>query len=377
MRRAFVKKNSAGIALLITLIVLILLSSVIVRFQSDTSLQLRVGRYRVSLLRCRYGAESGIVLGQMMVANAMGEARRFFMETKKDPNAGDALDFKGWSKYFDPNATWQQNLESGTVIAQSYETQVGGVAVKVEIHDENAKLPLLWAMSSPYERMGGQNMVDQPFYTYGNLLGVASDQVRGTIDLARRLAAQVHLPPTEVVLQKNSERRTVSRHQGLRKEMEETKKRRLAMGVFAEIWKSQLQHNLENAALNEPLGEGVGSFADQVGVWGSNHININTAPKEVLMAAFEPLGLTEAMAGAIVETRAQKPFNDISELKKVSGLPEEVYSYMRELCVSYSTSYSIYVTARVGRVEQRLICGIYRSRSGELLNVGIVSGESY
>jgi hypothetical protein len=50
---------------------------------------------------------------------------------------------------------------------------------------------------------------------------------------------------------------------------------------------------------------------------------------------------------------------------------------MRELCVTYSTSYSIYVTASVGRVERRLISGIYRSRSGELLNIGIVSGENF
>ena len=84
-----------------------------------------------------------------------------------------------------------------------------------------------------------------------------------------------------------------------------------------------------------------------IGMWASSKVNINTAPRNVLEAAFTFGGDADKIAEEIIQRRRLKPFKDIEDLKK-SLLK---YSDSIEKCKKYITTASRFFTIRVSAVS--------------------------
>ena len=84
-----------------------------------------------------------------------------------------------------------------------------------------------------------------------------------------------------------------------------------------------------------------------MGLWASRKVNINTAPRHVLEAAFTFGGNADKIAEEIIQRRRIKPFTSIENLRK-SLLK---YSESIEKCKKYITTASRFFTIKVTAVS--------------------------
>jgi type II secretory pathway component PulK len=84
-----------------------------------------------------------------------------------------------------------------------------------------------------------------------------------------------------------------------------------------------------------------------MGTWASTKVNINTAPRHVLEAAFIFGGDADRIADAIIRQRRIKPFENLDELKK------SLFGYTDSIgkCEKYITTSSTFFTIRVTAVS--------------------------
>jgi hypothetical protein len=116
---------------------------------------------------------------------------------------------------------------------------------------------------------------------------------------------------------------------------------------FAEIFHSSL---IDTEALAIPTIVGSSrkeSALKYMGMWGSMKVNINTAPRHVLEAAFIFGGDEVKIAEEIIQRRRIEPFADIQDLKS------ELFRYSDSIgrCENYITTVSRFFTIRVTAVS--------------------------
>jgi type II secretory pathway component PulK len=100
----------------------------------------------------------------------------------------------------------------------------------------------------------------------------------------------------------------------------------------------------------EPLEQSTIVFGDRkeyplkyIGLWGTRQVNINTAPRHVLEAAFIFGGYQVEIAEEIIRQRQQQPFENIDDLKgKMSRYSESI-----EKCEQFITTESKFFTIRI------------------------------
>ena len=98
-----------------------------------------------------------------------------------------------------------------------------------------------------------------------------------------------------------------------------------------------------------------------LGIWGSQHVNVNTAPRHVLEAALtfsadDPEGLAEM----IIEQRREKAFKKIDEIKELGGLDTESFNKLKNYITTASTFFKATVTSRTGNVRARAVLTIVK-----------------
>ena len=80
-----------------------------------------------------------------------------------------------------------------------------------------------------------------------------------------------------------------------------------------------------------------------IGLWGTRQVNINTAPRPVLEAAFIFGGNQVEIAEEIIQQRQQEPFENIEDLKgKLSRYSESI-----GICENYITTESKFFTIKI------------------------------
>jgi len=372
----------SGVTLLITLLVLVVLSSVMVQFQSDTSLHLRSSEHSISRLKCRYAAESGIVTGGKLVKIAMENARDAYRKTREKSKHPELFDDKIAETELPPeqqvlaDMLAQQGGDRPSFVVEAQELKIGDVDVIIEVHDENAKLPLLWLLRSPFGGRGS-NFPKESLEHLGEAIGVDDDLVNDIFGVIGRLKSGVNLPHGATLqLSKDADKYKMKkkrrRHMSLSRKRKDAAKLRESMGGFANQWYVELSQDDDLSGLGDELETVSGTFGEYLGPWGHGKINLNTAPKEVLAAAFGDIGLNEAMLDTIITHRSEQPFTNTNELRDI-GIPLDLTKILNELCSVLSDTYSVHVYVELGPTHSRLTSGMYHYYS-RLNIMGIVSG---
>jgi hypothetical protein len=96
------------------------------------------------------------------------------------------------------------------------------------------------------------------------------------------------------------------------------------------------------------------SVLKYMGTWASLKVNINTAPRHVLEAAFMWGGNADRIAEAIIQRRRIKPFEDMEELKRELF----VYSSSIDKCEKYIT-----MTSRIFTIRVTAVSGVAKASS--------------
>ena len=96
-----------------------------------------------------------------------------------------------------------------------------------------------------------------------------------------------------------------------------------------------------------------------LGLWGTRKVNVNTAPRHVLEAAFAFGSVADApkIAQAIIEQRRVKPFSDIDELKSGVFAYSDSIEDAKDYITTKSTCFTVRVTAISGAARSVAVAG--------------------
>jgi len=259
-------------------------------------------------------------------------------------------------------------------ITKPVEFEVGPAKVRIEVEDENAKYPLGWAIM---DDKTVQREAIAGFETFCEWMEVNDVQIDSLKEQLKEISkikpfklefkpiSQIERRPVTTPTASSSTKRTTGRSRvrptrtrTVRKTISATQQFAKQSADFAKLCHSSL---IDTEALARPIiisETRKESALKYIGMWASRKVNINTAPRHVLEAAFTFGGDADRIAEEIIQQRRIKPFADIEELRR------ELFRYSTaiEKCEKYITTissiFTIKVTATSGTAEASAIIGI-------------------
>ncbi|MFB0552671.1 MAG: type II secretion system protein GspK [Phycisphaerae bacterium] len=249
-------------------------------------------------------------------------------------------------------------------VTEPVEFEVGSAKVRIEIEDENAKYPLGWALLTDGRV---KREAEAGFDTFCEMTGLDAEKIDalktelneiGQIKMfavefkpiMRTIRTPITTASSRSSTSKTSSKSSASttpRTRVTRKTVQVDEQISEQVTHFAEIFHSSL---IDTEALAEPTIVGSDrkeSALKYMGMWGSMKVNINTAPRHVLEAAFIFGGDEVKIAEEIIQQRRIEPFADIQDLKT------KLFRYSDSIgrCENYIMTVSRFFTIKVTSVS--------------------------
>ncbi|HOK66885.1 MAG TPA: type II secretion system protein GspK [Anaerohalosphaeraceae bacterium] len=300
---------------------------------------------------------------------SLAEILSAFVRRMTDPNASEETPAEEEPKPIDPlklvvpgpyGPPWP-------LVSKPIELTFGEAKVTVEIEDENAKMPLGWAVSAnkaakaalttfcewmsmtpeEIEELHKQCALIQEQKTFvidpqpiliKSRTAAAAQQAAApapgstTFRTTRRLPGQPAQPNAQPTQNQPAQSTDVLRP-AIAHAADFGKLFHSSLLDLEDLTRSRIDTGLRNEA---PLR--------YLALWGSQEVNINTAPRQVLEAAFMMVAeKPEELAKAVIEQRQSKPFSTLRELEEL--VPEET-SNLRS-AAPYLTTQSVFFQIRI------------------------------
>jgi len=239
-------------------------------------------------------------------------------------------------------------------VIEPVEVEIGSAKVKIEIEDENAKYPIGWAMLDD-KKLNREAEVG--FETFCELMGLDAEQIDSLKEQLKKIGEiqpfKLEFKPVMRVVRPSikeaprtgstskSRLRQPARPPAVRKTISASQQVAEQTAHFAKLFHSSL---IDTEVLARPYIEGRKESAlKYMGMWGSRMVNVNTAPRHVLEAAFIFGGDEVKIADEIIRQRQVEPFADIEDLKR------RLFSYSDSIgkCEKYITTVSRFFTIKV------------------------------
>lgn len=233
---------------------------------------------------------------------------------------------------------------------------IGQTKVTIEITDENAKMPLTWLVSDNEKvrrfagdalDMFGSWMQMDPV----DVLNLA-EQLEDVEDIKR---FTINPKPITVRQTARAQQKRGTGKSSRRSSRKTTRKTvRSAVAHTTDFAKLLHGSSIDFEVLTRPLqdtGDRDESPLKYLALWGSHKVNINTAPRHVLEAAFTFGGDAEDIAEEIIQRRHEKPFKDIKDLEESLYRYSQSIRKSRNYITTASTFFAIRVTAANGRAR--------------------------
>ena len=110
-----------------------------------------------------------------------------------------------------------------------------------------------------------------------------------------------------------------------------------------------------------------------MGMWGSSTVNINTAPRHVLEAAFTFGGDADKIAEQIIQRRRIKPFTDMEDFRKSLFRYSDSIGKCGDYITTVSEFFTIRITAISGVAKASAIIAVTKSDK-KVQRMALVSG---
>ncbi len=262
-------------------------------------------------------------------------------------------------------------------VTEPVEFELGSATVKIEVEDENAKYPLGWTLlddpkikreaQAGFETfcewmgMKGADMdwLGEQLKAIGEIRPFQVDfkpitrTVRGTssspADTNVRTTASLPADANQPSSAKSdaARKRTAPLTRITRKSVSVPEQIAEQSTFYARLFHSSM---LDIESLARPIvvsDRREESALKYMGTWASTKVNINTAPRHVLEAAFIFGGDADRIADEIIRQRRIKPFENLDELKK------SLFGYTDSIgkCEKFITTSSTFFTIRVTAVS--------------------------
>ncbi len=407
-------RNRPGIVLLVTLVLLVILSALGYTLSSRLAAQHHRQQYIIDYQAARYGCNSAArymfaklqdvnipqlvdrpnepdfsdlftlseveykeLLAEWAAEIASGEAESFGgkrdisdvndVDDINDVNdVGEANDISGVTDFNDPNSLVVRGPYGPPwpFVIEPIEFKIGSAAVKIEIEDENAKYPLSWTLLGDKKVQREASAGLETFCEWMDVNSVRVDSLKQELNgIGEIKTFKMDFEPVKITEQR---RRVTRRGRGARRRR--TYQTRMVQKTvapasihvadFARLFHSSL---IDTEALAAPTiisDSRKESALKYMGLWASNKVNINTAPRQVLEAAFAFGGDADKIAEEIIQRRRIKPFTDIEDLRKSLFKYSDSIGKCEEYITTTSNFFTIRITAVSGVAEASMVFAV-------------------
>ena len=261
-------------------------------------------------------------------------------------------------------------------VTEPIDIEIGTAKVTIEIIDENSKYPIGWALIEDDNLRNEAIAGFEGFCEWMDVNSFEIEQLLSELDKIREIKEfqvefkstkegsepkdvnDANVPTdvndvndpngTEAASKKPQKERNVRRNA---KEIKEAPKKQIPVTAhiadFARLFNSPI---IDISVLSRPTqisDTRAESALKYTSLWPAGKVNINTAPRHVLEAAFIFGGDQVEIADEIIVARRENPFKDIDELKKT------LFGYSNSIakCEKFITTESDFFTARITAVS--------------------------
>ena len=247
-------------------------------------------------------------------------------------------------------------------VTKPVEFEIGDAKITINVIDENAKMPLIWAVTKDKEvtRAAGDaleifcELMQLDYETIDTLkfqLEDIKEYKEYSKDLKPIKTVEKTVKKVKAPVRRNSKssRSMSTRRTSTRTVL--TKKTRPAIAHTTDFARLLHSSMIDLNALARPLpntGERKETALKYLALWGSQKVNINTAPRHVLAAAFTFGGDAFEIAQAIIEQRKVKPFKSIEEFRNQNYGYSDSIKKAEPYITTKSTFFAIEVKAECG-----------------------------
>ena len=424
----FSRRDRAGIVLLVTLVLLVVLSTLAYTLSGRVAAQRHRDQYIIDYSQARYSCDSAVKYAiatledldpklisrpnepdfsdlfamteeqyQELLAQVAAEAGYTDEQGKKDEspssfsdlvkaldandannvddanNIGDANNIDDAKEVDEPND--YDPLDNIKIpgpygpewpfVTEPVEFELGSATVKIEVEDENAKYPLGWALLDDPKTKREAQAGFETFCEWMGMKGADMDLLQEQLKVIGEIRPfQIDFKPISRTARTTSgspadanQPSTAKSDAARTRRTPQTRITRKSVSAAEQIAEqstlySRLFHSsmLDIESLARPIvvsDRREESALKYMGTWASTKVNINTAPRHVLEAAFIFGGDADRIADEIIRRRRIKPFENLDELKKL------LFSYTDSIgkCEKYITTSSTFFTIRVTSVS--------------------------
>ena len=267
-------------------------------------------------------------------------------------------------------------------VTEPVEFEIGSTTVKIEIEDENAKYPAGWAI---IDNEKVQREAQAGLETFCEWMGFDSDRIESVKGQLKQIGSikpfKVEFKPvvqrTPVTTQVPNPARRGARTQRVVYRTTSVSQAELLTKQtkdFSKLFHSSLLDTQMLAAPTIISEDRKESALKYMGLWGTTQVNINSAPRNVLEAAFTFGGDADKIAEEIIKKRREKPFASIDELKKELFRFSDSIEKSRPYIATTSSVFAIRVTAVSGAAKASAIVIVLKKDGGGIERVAIVCG---
>lgn len=384
-------RNRPGIVLLVTLVLLVMLSTLGYTLSSRIAAQRHRNQYIIDYQTAHYACDSAAryAFEQLKDMNTPSLIARpnepdfsdLFWRTEQeyeqylaDWAAGEASDRIKGVFYVngtnDVNSLDKFNYSDDTAspnsltvrgpygppwpfVVEPVEFEIGSASVRVEIEDENAKYPLGWMLLDDEDVEREALAGFETFCEWADINNVQIDSLKRELkEVGKIKTFRLDFEPIKIREQEKVETTAGRGKEGRRtyrsrRIREKTVPALVHTADFAKLFHSSLM-DIEALARPTIVSDSRSESAlKYISLWASSKVNINTAPRHVLEAAFSFGGDADKIADEIIKRRRIKPFTDIKDLK------ESLFKYSQsiEKCEKYITMVSTFFSVRITAVS--------------------------
>jgi len=306
---------------------------------------------------------------------------------KKAAGLGDANDFNDVND-FDPNSESFPTLKPPEIrgpygprwplVTEPTEFEIGSAQVKIEIEDENAKYPLGWAMMAD-EKLKAEAAAG--WSTFCEWMGYTPEEIGLLNEGLAKIGATKPFktefkPETENIEPSASLKNKITRPTpGAPGTAVRRPVPRKPVTVEEQIDRQNKEYAklLHSSLINRDLLSRPSIASDTrkesamkyLGLWATRHVNVNTAPRQVLEAAltFGSAANAPKIAEEIIQRRREKPVGDVNELRQTVPRYSNAIDDCRTFITTKSTIFTIRVTAVSGVATATAVAAV--SKEGD------------
>jgi len=293
-----------------------------------------------------------------------------------DANSIESADYKYGQELDDVKIEGPYKYEWPNVI-EPIEFEIADAKITIKVEDENAKLPLIWATQGNGKQMN--KMSEVAIETFCSWMQMEDEQIDNLKDQSLKIAKYKQfqhtykpITVTETVKRKTTTTKSSSKSKATSKRKRPTpkpikrtvKKQREPEKHAADFAKIIHGSSINLAELATPIPEiedRVESPMKYMGLWGAPKVNINTAPRHVLEAAFTFGGQAEEIAEEIIQLRREEPFQDMDDMKNRMYQFNDSFKKASPYITMKSEYLTIKVTASYGKAKTTSIAAIIKT----------------